>query len=375
LPDIRAFLLLLAPSANDVTGDGAADGVASVAGVGASRAAGIGSADGAASVSGVGTTDRRSIGTADGTASVSGVGATGRGSVGTATGAATVLGIAGSNRAIGTATGAASVLGIPSSSAIAIGTADGSASVIGNGSGYALISLAEVDCIEPARGQPVLKFSRVDPSQLPREVEVQYIDPTQNYAMVAQGARHHQARIKNGIVEVHASTTATMKSSIAIDFEIGAAEARTMAFDMLYRAWTEAVSVEFVHPDLRLESGDVFTMAGRFGSLVGRIDEQTWTKQRTNSIKATLLAPVGPAMGSDDAAPEPSNAIKMRTNIGIGIWGDLGAWGQPIPTPSDGSCCSPVTPADSLALIPGVHIVLKRKTSSPAAVEFLAGAS
>ncbi len=216
-----------------------------------------------------------------------------------------------------------------------------------------LITLYEVDCIEPSKGQAVLKFSRVDPATLPRDVEVQFVDVVQNYAMIPQNARHLQARVKNGRTESHASTTATMKSSLSIDFLITASEARTLAFDLLYRAWTEAVSMEFIHPSLELEAGDTFQMIGRFGSLIGRIDEAVWTKNRTSAIKATLLAPPGPVMAADDPSNAFGDGAVMNAQVGIGLWGGV--------------------PGFLLA-----HVVLKKKkTATPPtpAVEFLAGSS
>ncbi len=236
------------------------------------------------------------------------------------------------------------------------------------------IVLYEVDCIEPGKGQPVLKFSRVDPAQLPREFELQFVDATQNYAMVTQSARHQQGRIKDGIPEKHAAVTATSKSSTAIDFLITAQEGRTMAFDLLYRAWTEAVSLQFIHPNLALESGDAFEMIGRFGSLIGRIDEQVWTKQRTSQISATLLAPVGPAMGADDTLGLPPNSVEIRANIGIGIWGGFGAWGTVTPADASATCCAAPEAQGTLTTGISTHIRLKKKASTAPAVEFLAGA-
>ena len=212
------------------------------------------------------------------------------------------------------------------------------------------VILYEVDCIEPSPGQTVLTFSRVDPAQLPREIEIQYIDRIQNYAAISQTARHHQSRIKNGTTEAHASTTATLKSSLGLDFIITASEARTLAFGLLYRAWTEAVSFEFTHPNLAIEAGDTFQLIGRFGSLIGRVDEQVWTKQRTNQIKATLLAPPGPVMAADDSAITFGDGAVGQAYVGVAIWGGV-----------------PGLPKQA-------HITLKKKKSTATpAVQFGAG--
>lgn len=97
---------LVVPSA------GAADGSASVSGVGAAAFASAGHADGAASVAGVGTSKIAAAGHADGSASAAGV--------------TDVL-----FPAAGRADGSASVAGVGAALAKAAGHADGSASVLG----------------------------------------------------------------------------------------------------------------------------------------------------------------------------------------------------------------------------------------------------
>src|SRR5258707_623994 len=71
----------------------------------------------------------------------------------------------------------------------------------------------EVDCIR--RGtSPAVSLSRVDPASLPRQVEIQYVDPARDYATTSQVARHTAAPKTN------------TQLSVSIDFIISAQQAR-----------------------------------------------------------------------------------------------------------------------------------------------------
>jgi hypothetical protein len=192
---------------------------------------------------------------------------------------------------------------------------------------YPLIILFEADCIvshttDGKPEQPAIRFSRTDPTTLPREVEVQYSDLDEDYAIIPQAARQLYARIKGGIPEVYASASATQKMSVTSSFGIRANEAITLAYDMLYRLWTQTVLIEFEHPNLRFEAGDVFVLIGSFGQVIGRIDEAVWTKSRTNHIKATALSAIGPPLIADSGFPGlviSTNPLQGGPSVGMGI--------------------------------------------------------
>jgi hypothetical protein len=191
---------------------------------------------------------------------------------------------------------------------------------------YSLITIFQTECVVSHRDdgtpeQPAVKFTRTDPTSLPREIEVQYSDIDQDYAVVPQIAKQQYGRIKNGIPEPYAAATSTQKMSITSAFGIRASGALTLAYDLLYRLWTETITIEFEHPDLRLEAGDVFVLIGDFGQVIGRIAEATWTKNRTSQIKAVALAVAGPPLIADSGFPSTrgSQTTSGSPNVGIGI--------------------------------------------------------
>ncbi len=150
----QALFLGLKLSATSSPAAGAADGAATVAGVGASLfkavgnadgsasvtgndavlAAGTGEADGSATVAGVGNEKVAGVGEADGSASVAGVSASLTGSSGEADGSSTVAGVGTALiPAAGHADGSSTVTGNDASLTMAAGHADGSATVAGVG--------------------------------------------------------------------------------------------------------------------------------------------------------------------------------------------------------------------------------------------------
>lgn len=154
------------------------------------------------------------------------------------------------------------------------------------------VEIAEADCIRRGKA-PAVSFSRVDPSSLPLQVEIQYIDPVRNYATSTQIARHPAAPRTN------------TKLSVSIDFVISAQQARDMAFDLLYRLWAQQLQLGFEHPDMRIEPGDTFRLTCTKGVFVCIVVSQTLNMpQRTNSIKATiLLASKGQTIAAAQADP------------------------------------------------------------------------
>jgi hypothetical protein len=219
--------------------------------------------------------------------------------------------------------------------------------------------LNQTDCIvskspDGAPQGPAVKFNRIDPSSLPREIEIQYSDKIEDYAIVNQNAVQQYGRLKNGIPEVYASASATQKVSVTSSFGISAAQAITLAYDTLYRLWSETLTAEFEHPDLAIESGDIGSVSGGFGEVVIRVDQQLWTKNRTNQIKATALAVAGPPLVADTG-----------TNVTPGT-------GFPPPPPVPGSSAASGLSGVGVATI-NVKINNQDPGGNITAVEFAAG--
>ncbi len=159
------------------------------------------------------------------------------------------------------------------------------------------LDIAEGECIRRGKS-PVISFSRIEPSALPRQVEIQYIDPDRDYAIATQVARHAAAPRTNTQI------------SIAIDFVISAQQARDMAFDLLYRIWSQQLGISFEHPDTRIEPGDTIRLTTGRGVFICIVVSQTLNMPaRTNTIRATiLLSSKGVTIAAPSADPFIPNA-------------------------------------------------------------------
>src|SRR5207244_1517607 len=117
-------------------------------------------------------------------------------------------------------------------------------------------------------------FSRVDPATLPREVEIFYIDPDRDYATSSQVARHLSAPTTNA------------KISISLSLVLSATQVRKLAFDWLYRIWSQQLTLGFEHKDRRIQNGDVLQITCDQGVYVCIVDLVTHnTKQRTVAVQ------------------------------------------------------------------------------------------
>lgn len=160
----------------------------------------------------------------------------------------------------------------------------------------------EVDCIRRG-GAPTVMLSRVDPSSLPRQVEIQYIDPERDYATATQVARHTAAPRTNTQI------------SISIDFIMSAQQARDMAFDLLYRIWGRQLALSFEHSDLRIEPGDTVRLTTGRGVFDVLVTDSTLNfPARTNTITASiLLTSKGATITAPEADPFSANAVAILT--------------------------------------------------------------
>ncbi len=139
------------------------------------------------------------------------------------------------------------------------------------------IEIDESECIRNG-DQPAVDITRIEPSSLPRQVEIQYIDPDRDFAFDTQTARHTAAALVN--------TTA----SITLDFVISSQQAREMAFDLLYRVWGQQTTVKFEHPNIAIEPSDIIQLTTTRGVFVCLVTSQTINMPaRTNSIEASIL--------------------------------------------------------------------------------------
>lgn len=164
----------------------------------------------------------------------------------------------------------------------------------------------ETDCIRRNEA-PAVALSRVDPSALPRQVEIQHIDPDRDYAVSTQVARHT------------AAPTTNTQISVAIDFIISAQQARDMAFDLLYRIWSQQLVLGFEYPDMTIEPGDTIRLTTTRGVFTCIVASQILNMPaRTNSIKATiLLTSKGVTVTAPEADPFTDTAVAILTEDSI----------------------------------------------------------
>jgi hypothetical protein len=139
------------------------------------------------------------------------------------------------------------------------------------------LTVNENECLRRS-GTPAVTFSRVEPASLPRQIEIQYIDPDRDYAVTTQVARHMSAPRTN------------TQLSLSIDFVISAQQARDLAFDLLYRLWSQQLRLGFEHPNLAIEPGDVISLVTTQGTFTCVVAMNTINMPaRTNTIIATIL--------------------------------------------------------------------------------------
>jgi hypothetical protein len=167
----------------------------------------------------------------------------------------------------------------------------------------------QADCIR--RGtSPAIAWSRVDPVTLPREVEIQSIDPDRQYATTPQSARFPGVPTTNS------------KISISLPVVISAQQSRDLAWDILARIWSQTLSCAFEHKDRRLQEGDVLQVNCNQGVYIVLVQIVTYnTKQRTVSIQATaLLTSKGATIAAPFADTFSRTAVSILTEDGADDW-------------------------------------------------------
>ncbi len=158
--------------------------------------------------------------------------------------------------------------------------------------------IAQEDCIPGSNGAPAVSFKRIATSDLPRQVTIQYTDPDRQFAKTERSARHPGAPTNNS------------ESSIPIDFVITADLAREMAYDTLYRIWSQRTSCSFIHPDITIEPGDVCRVTCDQGVYTVLVVEANYTVNRTTSVIGTvLLTAAGVTLAGGGAGDVPVDIL------------------------------------------------------------------
>lgn len=179
----------------------------------------------------------------------------------------------------------------------------------------------QTECIT-RQGSPAVSFRKIDPETLPGQIELQYIDPDREFSITTQYAKHrYQKQSSRGAADdltspTSAATNTRISSSVQVDFILSADQAREIAYDYLYRIWSQQLSVQFEHVDLSIEPGDSVQLTTDQGIFTLLVMESTITNARTNLIIATvLLASTGVTVSGGAADPYvPPNEAADNAN-------------------------------------------------------------
>ncbi len=144
-------------------------------------------------------------------------------------------------------------------------------------------TIRQADCIPISGNGAALRYIRLDPASLPREVEIAYTDPERALAVSTQVARYPGAPLN------------VSRLSANIDFCISPDAARDMAYDWLYRIWASPLSIMFQVPasGLIYEPADVVMLETNNGEYTLLIEDSVITPMRTNVLRGSVLLTKG----------------------------------------------------------------------------------
>jgi hypothetical protein len=90
-----------------------------------------------------------------------------------------------------------------------------------------------------------------------------------------------------------------------------------MAFDTLYRIWSQQLAVSFEHGDLTIETGDVVRLTCDQGVFTLLVQEVTYTVQRTVIVQAIALLT---SAGISIAAGQPDSYTPSSEDLDTAAW-------------------------------------------------------
>jgi len=176
----------------------------------------------------------------------------------------------------------------------------------------------QADCIR-RNGAPAITFSRVDPTTLPVAVNLNYVDVGKDFDTKMQSATH--------------DGTGRASSTLAVSTDYCGLpdENRILAFDILYQVRAKALTVSFEIGNLAPQISDVIQLTTDEGNIyVTLVDQQTYTKNRSNQIGAlALLTSAGANIAGADGLDTPGRTLlPWVVNwdvivVGGRIWGEL----------------------------------------------------
>lgn len=110
----------------------------------------------------------------------------------------------------------------------------------------------------------LVTFTRMESSEVPNSVEVNYMDPTLAFTNGIQYAKRPIFPVREAVSQLRDSTQ--------LPFVMDAVQALALAYDRLYRSITEQLTVKFSSSNMKIEVGDVLQLnCGDMGSFVVRV--------------------------------------------------------------------------------------------------------
>ena len=160
----------------------------------------------------------------------------------------------------------------------------------------------QADCIR-RNGAPAVTFSRVDPTTLPVAVNVNYVSVDESFDTKMQSATYD------------GTGRATSVLAVNTDYAGTADENRILAFDILYQARARALTMGLEIGNLAPQVSDIIQLTTNDGSVyVTLVDQQTYTKNRSNQIGAlALLTSVGVNVAGADGLATPGATLILWT--------------------------------------------------------------
>src|SRR5581483_3923085 len=145
------------------------------------------------------------------------------------------------------------------------------------------VSVDEVDLITNGNN-PAVVTNRANPTDFPVGMNLTYTDPDHNYDTKVAPAMF------DGSQPGRSSSTSSAVMTAQTDYIVDATTARSLAYNALFNLRSYAGRVTLEMKDLRPEVGDTIAVTTREGDVyVLLVEQQTITKQRSNSIMAMQL--------------------------------------------------------------------------------------
>lgn len=164
---------------------------------------------------------------------------------------------------------------------------DGNGAVISRraiNAGLTIDATLDVDDMLTTGSTPAITFERAEQSQIANILEIQYTDIDLAFTNGIQYAKRPIFPVREAASD--------MRGSIQLSFVLDADTSILLAYDQLYRGWTEQLTLKFRTTNILIEVGDVLKiLAHELGDYTVRVKEShlVFSNETYNEITATAL--------------------------------------------------------------------------------------